>query len=89
MPDLVRALKRVDLPTLGRPTMPHLRLMDFSFNINALSGTTQPWWKCPIRIEAYSVFWGRCDTGILLKQRFAPVVSRESAAIVMTGECLA
>src|SRR5450830_859785 len=27
MPALVRALKRVDLPTLGRPTMPHLRLM--------------------------------------------------------------
>ena len=25
MPALVRALKRVDLPTLGRPTMPHLR----------------------------------------------------------------
>src|SRR5688572_15924888 len=28
MPALVRALKRVDLPTLGRPTMPHLRLME-------------------------------------------------------------
>src|SRR4051794_6492023 len=27
MPALVSALKRVDLPTLGRPTMPHLRLM--------------------------------------------------------------
>src|SRR5690606_34931444 len=27
MPDLVRALKVVDLPTLGRPTMPHWRLM--------------------------------------------------------------
>src|SRR5438128_10503122 len=27
MPALVRALNRVDLPTLGRPTMPHLRLM--------------------------------------------------------------
>src|SRR6185436_17861376 len=27
MPAFVRALKRVDLPTLGRPTMPHLRLM--------------------------------------------------------------
>ena len=27
MPALVRALKRVDLPTLGKPTMPHLRLM--------------------------------------------------------------
>jgi hypothetical protein len=25
---LVRALKRVDLPTLGRPTMPHWRLME-------------------------------------------------------------
>jgi hypothetical protein len=25
---LVRALKRVDLPTLGRPTMPHCRLME-------------------------------------------------------------
>jgi hypothetical protein len=28
MPALVRALKRVDLPTLGKPTMPHLRLME-------------------------------------------------------------
>src|SRR4051812_10841697 len=27
MPALVSALKRVDLPTFGRPTMPHLRLM--------------------------------------------------------------
>src|SRR5690606_31115739 len=27
MPDLVKALKVVDLPTLGRPTMPHWRLM--------------------------------------------------------------
>ena len=27
MPALVSALNRVDLPTLGRPTMPHLRLM--------------------------------------------------------------
>src|SRR6476469_2132567 len=26
MPALVSALKSVDLPTLGRPTMPHLRL---------------------------------------------------------------
>ena len=24
---LVRTLKKVDLPTLGRPTMPHLRLV--------------------------------------------------------------
>jgi hypothetical protein len=24
---LVNALKRVDLPTLGRPTMPHCKLM--------------------------------------------------------------
>jgi hypothetical protein len=30
MPALVNALKRVDLPTLGRPTMPHLRLMMFT-----------------------------------------------------------
>jgi hypothetical protein len=29
MPALVRALKRVDLPTLGRPTMPHWRAMEF------------------------------------------------------------
>src|SRR3546814_6823326 len=29
MPALVNALKRVDLPTLGRPTMPHLMPMDF------------------------------------------------------------
>jgi hypothetical protein len=27
MPDLVRALNRVDLPTLGRPTMPQLNPM--------------------------------------------------------------
>jgi hypothetical protein len=29
MPALVSALNRVDLPTLGRPTMPHLTLMSF------------------------------------------------------------
>src|SRR5471030_1427448 len=29
MPALVSALKSVDLPTLGNPTMPHLRLMEF------------------------------------------------------------
>ena len=29
MPARVSALKSVDLPTLGRPTMPHLRLMAF------------------------------------------------------------
>src|SRR5690606_25310065 len=29
MPALVSALKRVDLPTFGRPTMPHLMPMDF------------------------------------------------------------
>jgi hypothetical protein len=28
MPALVKALKRVDLPTLGKPTMPHLRLIE-------------------------------------------------------------
>src|ERR1019366_1605561 len=28
MPAFVSALKRVDLPTLGRPTMPHFRLME-------------------------------------------------------------
>src|SRR5690606_1577315 len=27
MPALVRALKRLDLPTLGKPTMPHCRAM--------------------------------------------------------------
>jgi hypothetical protein len=27
----VRALKRVDLPTLGKPTMPHFRLMGWGF----------------------------------------------------------
>ena len=27
MPAFVSALNKVDLPTLGRPTMPHLRLM--------------------------------------------------------------
>src|SRR5476651_114618 len=30
IPDLVRALNRVDLPTLGRPTMPQLNPMVFS-----------------------------------------------------------
>ena len=33
MPALVRALKRVDLPTLGRPTMPHFKDM-----VNSLDG---------------------------------------------------
>src|SRR3546814_2515194 len=36
MPALVNALKRVDLPTLGRPTMPHLMPMwirDLEFGI--------------------------------------------------------
>jgi hypothetical protein len=28
MPALVKALKRVDLPTLGKPTMPHFKLME-------------------------------------------------------------
>ena len=28
MPALVSALNRVDLPTLGRPTIPHLKPMD-------------------------------------------------------------
>src|ERR1700742_1432902 len=28
MPALVNALKSVDLPTLGKPTMPHWRLME-------------------------------------------------------------
>src|SRR5258708_32583151 len=28
MPALVSALNRVDLPTLGKPTMPHWRLME-------------------------------------------------------------
>src|ERR1035438_3230674 len=28
MPAFVSALKRVDLPTLGRPTMPHFRLIE-------------------------------------------------------------
>ncbi|CSI47507.1 Uncharacterised protein [Vibrio cholerae] len=34
MPALVSALKRVDLPTFGKPTMPHLKPMTvtlFSF----------------------------------------------------------
>jgi hypothetical protein len=31
MPALVSALKRVDLPTLGKPTMPHWRLMVVKF----------------------------------------------------------
>jgi hypothetical protein len=30
MPALVSALNRVDLPTLGRPTIPHLRDMEYS-----------------------------------------------------------
>ena len=27
MPDLVNALKSVDFPTLGKPTMPHFKLI--------------------------------------------------------------
>ncbi len=34
MPALVRALNRVDLPTLGKPTMPHFKLMEFSLELN-------------------------------------------------------
>jgi hypothetical protein len=30
MPDLVRALNRVDLPTLGKPTMPQLKPILYS-----------------------------------------------------------
>ena len=41
MPAFVRALKRVDLPTLGRPTIPHLRLMAFSMLNGKLAGTKQ------------------------------------------------
>jgi hypothetical protein len=31
MPALVRALKRVDLPTLGNPTIPHLNPMMITY----------------------------------------------------------
>jgi hypothetical protein len=30
MPALVNALNKVDLPTLGKPTMPHFKLMAVS-----------------------------------------------------------
>src|SRR5215813_11463740 len=53
--DLLSALKRVDLPTLGRPTMPHLKPMDqlfsprFSqrlrFSANALARLA---WRSPV-----------------------------------------
>src|SRR3954468_19395397 len=36
MPALVNALKRVDLPTLGRPTMPHCKLMGFLWDQPAI-----------------------------------------------------
>jgi ribosome-binding ATPase YchF (GTP1/OBG family) len=36
MPALVRALNNVDLPTLGRPTMPHFKLMKISLENNPL-----------------------------------------------------
>jgi hypothetical protein len=32
MPDLVSALNKVDLPTFGNPTMPHLKPMMITFN---------------------------------------------------------
>src|SRR5262245_21506853 len=38
MPALVRALNSVDLPTFGRPTMPHLRLMAGSTAMGEMSG---------------------------------------------------
>src|SRR5918993_3251800 len=38
MPALVKALKRVDLPTLGRPTMPHWRLMAGAFRNLGVTG---------------------------------------------------
>src|SRR5688572_27339810 len=38
MPALVSALKRVDLPTLGRPTMPHCRLMVSSLGKSGIVG---------------------------------------------------
>ena len=31
--EFVKALNRVDLPTLGRPTMPHLRLIYLLFTV--------------------------------------------------------
>src|SRR6185436_11030790 len=34
MPAFVSALKRVDLPTLGKPTMPHFRLMGGAFGFS-------------------------------------------------------
>jgi hypothetical protein len=42
MPALVRALKRVDLPTLGKPTMPHLRLMEKVLMNQGPSYTVKP-----------------------------------------------
>jgi len=33
---LVKALNRVDFPTLGKPTMPHFKLIQISLKINPL-----------------------------------------------------
>ncbi|MFJ2467577.1 hypothetical protein, partial [Pseudomonas sp. NPDC087615] len=35
IPDLVRALNRVDLPTLGRPTMPQLNPLVFPLGVES------------------------------------------------------
>jgi hypothetical protein len=41
MPALVRALNRVDLPTLGKPTMPHFKLMKISLKNQCPGGTSE------------------------------------------------
>jgi hypothetical protein len=37
MPAFVSALKSVDFPTLGKPTIPHLNPMMFTYNVGAIA----------------------------------------------------
>src|SRR5687768_14941267 len=55
MPALVNALKRVDFPTLGKPTMPHLRLISLSvvnechwINLTERRGTLRTERRCDL-----------------------------------------
>src|SRR5688572_10208973 len=54
MPALVRALKSVDLPTLGRPTMPHFKLMERLSSGNRKAGdfTGPTSIEAPVRTDA-------------------------------------
>ncbi len=65
-----QGVKKCGLADVGQAHDAAFEAHGFSLNINALSSTTQPWRKCPIRIEAYSVFWGRRDVDALFLQSF-------------------